>query len=604
MENPRLKGLVDRFAIKKKIEGEFSYYYQLFCNSLILKQRYYEVNWEFPYDSYLDLKLLQNIDLDNNKEKSMAVDGFFAIFNKQIIHLNLEEKEFEEIFNNIQKGILEIVFIQSKSGNLETSSLSTLSDCLTTKFNSQSSWKKLLEFRSKCEKSIQKNPTLKIKFTTYFIVGNSIEKNIFENPTFQVREKALISSMKEYFWITDERDVCIKYFSGEEVFALYEEQSLKSNRISKTVNLVEMTKEIECCGNRKIRFGAISFGELMKIIYDKDSKKPNDIYGYNVRGEIEDSPVNEKIIDSIKNSGENFLLLNNGITIVVDKQERKGDSGIYLEDIRIVNGCQTSHSILNSCAHDDKYDNLIVPFKIIQIKDDSDDILGDITYCSNYQNSVQKDNLLAIDPKMFQLERLYKDFELTNKTVYDSIYFERRQGQFNNQPIEFLDMLAQAKAFLSMWNKKTHFAAMYKDICLNEYLDYMENDTNFLNKSLISGVLWYNIYKFIPALFDNARYHIFSAIVLFELERELCLDNILETNQNEFNEATNCLTIGILDKWKINIEQEVMKVVHLIQENEYFTISSKSGKIPYRMFYKVDALKTIYNDYKSHKLKE
>ena len=166
----------------------------------------------------------------------------------------------------------------------------------------------------------------------------------------------------------------------------YEKQTDNAKVINETLQFEVITDEIISSGFGKIRFGAISLGEIMKILLNTETNKPNELYGYNVRDVIKGSTINPKIESSIKTNKEMFLLLNNGITIVVDKQERRADKGIYLENIRIVNGCQTSHAILNVCAVNQEFNDAKVSIKIIET--DKDDILGKITYSSNNQNTV------------------------------------------------------------------------------------------------------------------------------------------------------------------------------------------------------------------------
>jgi hypothetical protein len=42
MDNPKLEGIVNRFAEGKKIEGEFWEKYQAFANYLLLKETYFK----------------------------------------------------------------------------------------------------------------------------------------------------------------------------------------------------------------------------------------------------------------------------------------------------------------------------------------------------------------------------------------------------------------------------------------------------------------------------------------------------------------------------------------------------------------------------------
>ncbi len=534
MNNPRLKGIVERFATQRKLDpSELAENYQLFSNYSMVKEKYYEINGELPYESLLDTGFLKNIDLDTEKQNAMAVDGCFAVYKKQIIHLDLEEGLMESEFGKIENaGIFDVVLIQTKTSGVEPDNISALSNLLSENFRGQAKWAKLIDFRNRCERLIQDKPNVKLRFSVFYVLGKPMDNGYFTDPTFLVRKSALLNAMKGFFWITEDENVSIEFFNDSDIYGIYESQNSISNIISHTVLLSEMTNEIECGDFGKIRFGVISFGELMKILYDGKKNKPNELYAYNVRGEIESSPINKEIVKSIEEKGEQFLLLNNGITMIVDKQERKGDSGIYLENIQIVNGCQTSHSILKSCLDNTENEKFKVPVKIIQ-KISQNTILADVTYSSNNQNQVSKDNLFAIQPKIFELEKLYIDFDLTNKTQFESVLFERRQGQFNNQEIPYIDMLAQAKAYISLWNKKAHISVMYKDISLDEYEKELENASNFLNKSLIAGVLWHNIFKRIPEFYEVARYQIFATIVIYELERKLGIADFFNLQETE-----------------------------------------------------------------------
>ena len=289
------------------------------------------------------------------------------------------------------------------------------------------------------------------------------------------------------------------------------------------------------------------------------------------------------LIKTIKNKGDQFILLNNGITFIVDKQETRGKRGIELENIKIVNGCQTSNAIIDVCKNTDDYNHLQVSIKIIETQK-NEALLGNITYSSNNQNAVTKENLISIAPRMFELEKEFKDFDLAKTTSFETILFERREGQYRGQKFNYIDTLALARAYISLWEGLPNECVMYRTEIFEKYINIIKEEReDVIKKSLIAGTLWYNIYKQIPTLYDNARYHIFAVIT--------------RNNLNLENPDINQIQ-------KENIPSEIQKVIQAIIEcvdengEPVFPPSTAKGKIHYRKFYKSDALSQIENKYK------
>ena len=111
MNNPRLKGIVERFAKNKKMIGDFPTFYQIFCNYLILKQKYYDINWEFPYESYLDYELLKNI------ETAKLSQDFLIYLTRNHIHFylpNLSRAHHRYINKNLEIFFAVPVIFQSE----------------------------------------------------------------------------------------------------------------------------------------------------------------------------------------------------------------------------------------------------------------------------------------------------------------------------------------------------------------------------------------------------------------------------------------------------------------------------------------------------------
>lgn len=581
MDNPRLKGIVERFAAAKQLANQkFSDKYQIFINYILLKEIYYQINEEYPYESLFNISFLQDINF--GKDNTMAIDGCFLIYKKEIIHLGIDIDEISSKLDHLTQGDLNIVLIQTKDGKLETTDLSTLSDCLNTEFKGQEEWAKFVALRKLIEALWVKNDKINIKFFCYY-VSKTIDKATFENETFTVRVDALKSAMKKYFWVKKEDYVFIDFYDPDKIYEIYERQEENVSIVSKSVQLVNITEEIEITNIGKILFGAITFGELMKIIFDKEKMRRNELYEYNVRDEIQDSTIKKEIIKTIKSKGDQFILLNNGITFIVDRQETRGKRGIELENIKIVNGCQTSNAIIEVCKNTNNYDHLQVSIKIIETQK-NEALLGNITYSSNNQNAVTKENLISIAPRMFELEKEFKDFDLSKTTSFETILFERREGQYRGQNFNYIDTLALARAYISLWEGLPNECVMYRTEIFEKYINIIKEEReDVIKKSLIAGTLWYNIYKQIPPLYDNARYHIFAVIT--------------RNNLNLENPDINQIQ-------KENIPSEIDKVIRAINEcvdengELVFPPSTAKGKIHYRKFYKSDALSQIENKYK------
>ncbi|MEZ8312936.1 AIPR family protein [Vibrio splendidus] len=146
----------------------------------------------------------------------------------------------------------------------------------------------------------------------------------------------------------------------------------------------------------------------------------------NVRDFNPDSEINKSIISELM-SGDttSFVFKNNGITVVSNSIDRKGDI-FNLEDYQIVNGCQTT----NILAHiRDHIDNIYVPLRLIGCS--STDFVSSVIVGTNRQNEVKEDQFWALRPFMKDLEEY-----CASQSSDLRIYLERRDNQYRNISIE------------------------------------------------------------------------------------------------------------------------------------------------------------------------
>lgn len=595
IQNPRVKGIVNKFATSFSLtKNSEEVNFQLFGNYLIFKKVFFDSTGVYPYNNILNANLLHNIDLDTDTEKTMGADGCFLIYKENFAHLNLDDDDIDAFLTKIDSGTLDIVIIQSKSNGFVTTNLSIMSDCLKMNFDKQSTWNKLVSIRSQCDDILQKCPDVKIRFSIFYVFGSNLQADFFQNEDIIMRIDSLKKEMANYFWIPTkdiDNNVKIEFFDENKIFEEYTQQSESGKIISEIIKVDEITKEKQCGNYGNIKFAIFKISELKKILINTYGK-PNELYGYNVRDLIEKSDINMNISDSIRENGELFLLLNNGITMLVDNAEKRGENGIYLKNIKIVNGCQTCHSIINVCGNNETYDSICVAVRIIQT--DKKDIASKITFASNNQNTVSKSNKLAIEPKIFELEQIYEDFFLSYGGKLEKIKLERRQGQFNNIEENFIDMLSQAKSYIALWDKKPHSVIMYSTSILEEYEKH-ETDTDFINRSLFCGILYNYITKHVTSEYYGGRYHIFVCVVFDILKDKFnILDNMFDCDFTKYTgllEKLKDLLPGTIDKKITDVYAAIDSIPAILPKTNGKNI------INYRAYYKPNIIKELWDAY-------
>ena len=612
--NPKLEGIVERFANNKGLEGDIALKYEHFANYIILRDEYYKFNESYPYESNVDKELLEHIDFGKNSTES--IDGFFCLIQNSpnIIHIDTTKDEIEEWIKGYKKVKFRIVLIQTKKGNIDPKNINDLNVILETKDNSQSNWKKFFSFRDTLSQIIKDNPNIKLDFSIIYTIGNNKDLELLKNPGFTYKITALKKTMKEFFWLDTDEFVNVEIYDGQDVLKLYDIQSKSLDEIDKIIDLALITGVQNCGEIAELRFGTIKISEFKKMIYDFDIDRPYQLYEYNVRHNLESTPVNAKILETLGNTDENikFPLLNNGVTIIVDSMNRKGgDSTFELKNIRIVNGCQTSHAILKKCIKSELFDEVVVPIKIIGTK--NEDILSEITYSSNNQNPIQPENLISINKNIILLEKEYHEFNIINeKTLKAQYLFERRQGQYFTEDKKFvIDIPDQAKVFLSAWLLKPHIPLQYKDKTLEEFrklIDDVKEDElqKFFNLCILSGILWCKIYNIIKTsfiIYEPGRFHILTSVIFYKIKSivEYSTDSIpdekklIELYLSKYDDVFNCLLPLIGNNEELN---DIVKIICAKIDSMDNITKNANGRIHYRKFYPINIVIDLINKVK------
>jgi hypothetical protein len=144
--------------------------------------------------------------------------------------------------------------------------------------------------------------------------------------------------------------------------------------------------------------GSVSAVELARL-YDKHGAK---LFAGNIRLFLgtRKGGINEQIIKTAKESPGNFWALNNGITIVADHAAPAEDSTLTLKRFSIVNGCQTTSSLVRAgAATSAKVLARVIAAKV--------GLKNDIVRYNNSQNAVKIWAVRAADDVQEDLRRAF-----------------------------------------------------------------------------------------------------------------------------------------------------------------------------------------------------
>lgn len=410
--NKILQGMLDDFkrgSIFEKIELPRAYEY--FVNYLIISK--------FHPDAFNDKGDLDRVIVDEKSQ--FGLDAIAFIVNGNLVM----SKEDISIYAKSNKLDVDILFIQTKTeekcdtGDLLKTIQATKHflnnfDAITEKnsniLNAKEIYEELFDFENYRHCTSQ-SPKCHIYFVT---AANEWDKSLVNNLCTNSANE--ITSM-----ISDIKSVDIQVLGREYIMDAYSEIK---NRISVQINLKNCITLDRIDGVKEAYIGYLTGDDYLKIICDKNGDIRRRIFYENVRDYqgIENS-VNKEIratISAKKTRGQ-FILLNNGVTIITKSVTSLGANSYELSDFQIVNGCQTSNEIFNCKNY---ASDILVPIKIIYTTDA--DIISSIVKATNRQSPVPEEAFVALNKYHKELQLLFGEY---SKDMPLEMFYERRSGE-------------------------------------------------------------------------------------------------------------------------------------------------------------------------------
>ncbi|MFC5287680.1 AIPR family protein [Actinokineospora guangxiensis] len=199
---------------------------------------------------------------------------------------------------------------------------------------------------------------------------------------------------------------------------------------------------VESATSENSHVALVRLRDYMTFLTDNAGELRRHIFDWNVRDYQGDVEVNREIRDSLQDpAAPDFWWLNNGVTIVCSKASAVGKT-YSLDDVQVVNGLQTSHtiySVLRSVEPDHPAFGRSVLVRILVTGDDQA-TRDQVIRATNRQTSVPAASLRATD----DIQRDIEAFFLGNDWFYDRRKnFYRNSGR-SSERIVSIPFLAQA----------------------------------------------------------------------------------------------------------------------------------------------------------------
>ena len=180
-------------------------------------------------------------------------------------------------------------------------------------------------------------------------------------------------------------------------------------------------------------------GQVLRSVYSDFGSR---LLETNVRSFLQArGKVNRGIRDTIANEPERFLAYNNGITLTAEDVElcnaRGGAAIAKLGGLQIVNGGQTTASLLATNRGQADLARVYVPAKLIEIKAGNvhDELVRNVSRYANSQNRISEADFSANDPFHVRIEELSRTMwapAAKGTQRQTKWFYERARGQYQD----------------------------------------------------------------------------------------------------------------------------------------------------------------------------
>lgn len=260
-------------------------------------------------------------------------------------------------------------------------------------------------------------------------------------------------------------------------------------------------RDLVCAELFLVSGGYIGFVSLEKYFEFISDKKEllRYLFESNVRDYLEDVDVNNDIKESLKTpTGEDFWMLNNGITVLADSVIPTADKTLVIDDPQIVNGLQTSEEIFNYCIGNPNPAHLQRRVMVRVITSTSSDSQDRIIKATNRQTGITAAQLHATEQVHRDIERVFPA---------NGMYYDRRKKywQYKDKPKDqVIGIQDLSQALIAIYEQRPDTARARPGDAFSkkkkELYSHLYDPTNHLNFYVNCAVLQRRVEEYLSSM--------------------------------------------------------------------------------------------------------
>ncbi|MCG7556325.1 AIPR family protein [Pseudoalteromonas sp. Of11M-6] len=449
---------------------------------------------KYDPEAFSDVTTFDFVDVD--RKSTFGIDAFALFINDNLI----SNKEDIIEHRKTKRMDVRLVFIQTKRSTSFDSGEFLKFTAAVKNFLSDSPLISLSEDLLECKNLVEElfsadNARLfakkKPKCEMYFAISGSNSEEKDYKPIFLQEERALKALAPEF------EAFSIRLVNSDYIIDSYSELE---NKYTVSINF---EKGIPCHPIKDVEqsyIGYLPISEFLKLITGSDGNIRKNIFYENVRDfQGEENAVNSEMAETLKDQQkiDQFLILNNGVTVVAKEFSNIRSNEYEICDYYIVNGCQTSNVLFQHSDLIANSSSLFVPIKIVHTTNNS--VISSIIRSTNRQTPVPDEAFVSLEKFHKRLQEYYQRF---SQNCFQSLYYERRSKEFNGslEQIErprIVNLHGLIRSFTSIILNEPQLAmSQNPTVILKEHRSKLFQDDHVYAPYFLSSLLLYLFYVY------------------------------------------------------------------------------------------------------------